>query len=263
MMQYVLGDLREHMYNMEVDQMPGIWKRIRSRVFPRKYKTTHEIYPEYSIGRGTYGNPNILSSGEGSTLKIGAFCSISSGVQILLGGEHRTDWVTTYPFSIMWEAGCMIKGHPRTKGDVIIGNDVWIGAESVILSGVKIGDGAIIAARSVVTRDVLAYAIVGGNPARMIRKRFDEKTIERLLSVRWWEWDDALIESHLPMLLNSDIGSFLDEAEAVTRNIGFSLPLGHLKNAGLKEKRMTITGYYRDIHERLRDHRNTRTKQQH
>ena len=165
--------------------MRGIGKLIRRRLFPRKYRTIHEMYPEYSIGRETYGTPVIRSLGEGSTLKIGAFCSISSGVQIFLGGEHRTDWVTTYPFNILWKAANTITGHPGTKGDVMIGNDVWIGAEALILSGVNIGDGAAIAARSVVTRDIPAYAIAGGNPARMIRKRFDEETIERLLCVRW------------------------------------------------------------------------------
>jgi len=198
--------------------MRGIGKLIRKWLFPRRHRTIHEMYPEYSIGRGTYGTPVIRSLGEGSTLKIGAFCSISDGVQIFLGGEHRTDWVTTYPFNILWKAANTITGHPGTKGDVMIGNDVWIGAESLILSGVKIGDGAAIAARSVVTRDIPAYAIAGGNPARMIRKRFDDNTIERLLSVRWWDWDDALIESHLPMLLSSDIGAFLDAAEALAGN---------------------------------------------
>lgn len=213
------------MHIKEGDQMPGIWKLIRRRIFPRKYKTIHEMYPEYSIGRGTYGAPSIRSLGEGSTLKMGSFCSISSGVQIFLGGEHRTDWVTTYPFNIMWKAGHMIKGHPGTKGDVIIGNDVWIGAEAIILSGVTIGDGAAIAARSVVTRDIPPYTIAGGNPARMIRKRFDENTIQRLLSVRWWDWDDALIESYLPMLLNNDIQGFLEAAESMSGNRGSSSSL--------------------------------------
>ncbi|HHO77101.1 MAG TPA: CatB-related O-acetyltransferase [Deltaproteobacteria bacterium] len=186
------------------------------------------MYPEYDIGRGTYGVPVIRSLGEGSTLKIGAFCSISSGVQIFLGGEHRTDWVTTYPFNIVWKAGNMIKGHPRTKGDVVIGNDVWVGTESIILSGVTIGDGAVVAARSVVTKDIPPYTIAGGNPARPIRKRFDDDIIQRLLSIRWWDWDEAMIESYLPMLLNSDIRAFLDAAETMSRNRGSSssLPAG-------------------------------------
>ena len=203
--------------------MPGIWKLIRKRLFPRKSKTIHELYPEYNIGRGTYGKPSIRSLGEGSTLKIGAFCSISKGVQIFLGGEHRTEWVTTYPFNIMWKAGNMIKGHPRTKGDVIIGNDVWIGTEALILSGVTIGDGAVIAARSVVTRDIPSYTIAGGNPARPIKKRFDENTIQRLLYIRWWDWDDALIESYLPMLLNNDIQAFLQAAETIANTVSSPL----------------------------------------
>ena len=135
------------------------------RKCPERVKGIHEKYPQYKIGRGTYGYPEIFSWNEGATLQIGAFCSIASGVKLFLGGEHRVDWVTTYPFNVLWESGRHITGHPRTKGDVIIGNDVWIGTEAVILSGVRIGDGAVVAARAVVTKDMEPYAIYGGNPA--------------------------------------------------------------------------------------------------
>jgi acetyltransferase-like isoleucine patch superfamily enzyme len=174
-------------------------------------------YPQYSIGRGTYGDLRVRSWGEGVTLTIGAFCSVASGVQILLGGEHRPDWVTTYPFSVLWEKGRHLPGHPASKGDVVIGNDVWIGAEAMILSGVTIGDGAVIGARSVVTKDVPPYAIVGGNPARLIRMRFDEATISRLQSLKWWTWDDAKIERFLPLLLSDRVEAFLREAESIQK----------------------------------------------
>ncbi len=174
-------------------------------------------YPQYNIGRGTYGDLRVRSWGEGTTLTMGAFCSVASGVQILLGGEHRPDWVTTYPFSVLWAKGKHPPGHPVSKGDVVIGNDVWIGAEAMILSGVTIGDGAVIGARSVVTKDVPPYAIVGGNPARVIRMRFDETTIARLQNLKWWTWDDAQIEKLLPLLLSDNVEAFLREAESAQK----------------------------------------------
>ncbi len=188
-------------------------RAVFSRIFGKRKKTIHERYPQYEIGRGTYGDLTVRSWREGATLRIGSFCSIASGVQIFLGGEHRTDWVTTYPFSALWEKAGQIKGHPRSKGDVTIGSDVWIGSEAVIMSGVRVGDGAVIAARSVVTADVAPYVVVGGNPARVIRQRFDDETVRRLLAIRWWEWDDGKIERYLPLLLSNRIDAFLEVAE--------------------------------------------------
>ena len=107
----------------------------------------------------------------------------------------------------------MLFRSPATKGDVVIGNDVWIGYRAIILSGVTIGDGAVIAAGAVVTKDVPAYGIVGGNPAKLIKKRFDDETIPRLLKIAWWNWDDAKIEKFLPLLLNQEITAFILEAE--------------------------------------------------
>ena len=146
-------------------------------------------------------------------MQIGSFCSIASGVIILLGGEHRADWITTFPFSILWDGARGVKGHPKSKGDVIIGNDVWIGLEAVIMSGVKIGDGAVVGARSVVTRDVPPYSVAAGNPARVIMKRFDDETIERLLRIKWWTWDEKRIEKALPYLLSHDVNAFLKAVE--------------------------------------------------
>ena len=182
-------------------------------VKPRKKKSLAERLPQYSIGRGSYGNPFIFKGKLNTPLKIGSFVSIASGVQIFLSGEHRTDWVTTFPFSVLWEEGKHITGHPRAKGPVIIGNDVWIGRDALILSGVTIGDGAVIGARSVVSKDVPPYAIVAGNPARFIRKRFDDATIERLLELKWWDWPDETIKEMLPLLLNTDVQAFLEAAE--------------------------------------------------
>lgn len=172
-----------------------------------------QVYPEYAFGKWTYGVPMVHNWPGGAVLSVGAFCSIAEGVQIFLGGEHRTDWVTTYPFIDFWRAGREIKGHPGTKGDVVIGNDVWIGQEAMILSGVHVGDGAVIGARAVVVGDVPPYHIVAGNPARIIRARFDAETIERLLAIRWWEWDDSRIERAIPELSSGDIPRFIQLCE--------------------------------------------------
>lgn len=169
----------------------------------------HQRYARYPIGRGTYGWPRIVDAGEGATVSIGAFCSIAKGVKIMLGGEHHTEWVTTYPFSVLWPAARPIAGHPKTKGDVIIGNDVWLGEDALILSGVQIGDGAVVAARSVVVKNVEPYTIVGGNPARVIRKRFSDDIITHLLAAAWWDWPIDEIERALPLLLSPNLDAFL------------------------------------------------------
>jgi chloramphenicol O-acetyltransferase type B len=173
-----------------------------------------ERYPCYRFGAGTYGDLTVLDWGEGAKLTMGAYTSIGTGVIVFLGGEHRMDWVTTFPFSVLWDSARDIKGHPRSKGDVVIGNDVWIANDARIMSGVTIADGAVIGTGTVVTKDVPAYAVIAGNPSRMVRFRFDERTIGRLLKVKWWDWEPARIANWLPKLLSDDIESFLLAAES-------------------------------------------------
>jgi acetyltransferase-like isoleucine patch superfamily enzyme len=167
-----------------------------------------------SIGPHTYGTPRLRWWGEPANLTIGKFCSIAEGVEIFLGGNHRTDWVTTYPFPVMrqWPQARAIHGHPATRGDVRIGNDVWLGAGCVVLSGVTIGDGAVIAGRAVVSRDVPPYAIVAGNPATVVRMRFGDAQIRALQAVAWWNWEPGRIRGLLPRLLSNDVDGFLREA---------------------------------------------------
>ena len=145
-----------------------------------------------SIGRFTYGEQNISISqwNEGAALRIGAFCSLAKNVNIFLGGNHRTDWITTFPFGHIYQdelGGSEILGHPSTKGDVIIGNDVWIGFGATIMSGIRIGDGAVIAANACVTKDVAPYHIVAGNPAKHVKQRFDDEIVDLLLRLKWWD----------------------------------------------------------------------------
>ena len=159
------------------------------------------------IGDYTYGNPIILDWGEGAKIKIGKFCSIAEKVTIFLGGEHRIDWITTYPFMVNddWPTAKKIKGHPKTKGDVIIGNDVWIGYGVTILSGVTIGDGAVIGSMSLITKDIEPYSIVGGIPSHLIKKRFDEETIKKLLKIKWWNWSETKINQNIIIFCSPNI----------------------------------------------------------
>jgi acetyltransferase-like isoleucine patch superfamily enzyme len=166
------------------------------------------------IGRHTYGNPIIHNyKGSESLVKIGSFCSISPDVVFITGGIHPTEWVSLYPFRAHFNlAGKFSDGMPTTHGDIIVGNDVWIGTGAMIMSGVHIGDGAVIAARSVVTRNVQAYTISAGAPATTMRKRFTDYQIEALLSIRWWDWDDERIIDAIPLLSTANIRTFIDHA---------------------------------------------------
>lgn len=145
----------------------------------------------------------------GDRLRIGRFCALGSGTRFLMnGGNHRMSGPSTYPFVIFGGAWAgRFPGEvtfPR-RGDTCIGNDVWTGWDSTILPGVTVGDGAIIAARSVVAGNVPPYAVVAGNPARVVRTRFDEGTIARLLRVRWWDWSAERITRHLPAISGGNV----------------------------------------------------------
>lgn len=139
----------------------------------------------------------------GDKLIIGKFCMIASGVKFIMNGaNHLTNAVSSYPFAIFgngWESAMEGRTYPN-KGDLIIGNDVWIGHAATIMAGVTIGDGAIIATNSVVTKDVAPYTIVGGNPAKEIRKRFSEEQISELLELKWWDWPIEKITEHVKKL---------------------------------------------------------------
>lgn len=168
----------------------------------------------FSVGRCTYGEPFIPDFGDKATLRVGAFCSFAGNVTIILGGNHRVDWITTFPFMLHWDCARDVKGHPATKGDVVIGNDVWIGYRAMILSGVRVGNGAVIGAEAVVAKDVPPYGIVVGNPARLVRKRFSDEQIATLERIAWWDWSDAKIEKAMPLLLSGDIAGLAKFAEA-------------------------------------------------
>lgn len=172
----------------------------------RKRKRFHALY---AVGEHTYGVPTVFDWGEGSSLSIGKYCSISFNVKIFLGGEHRTDWISSFPFSDFFKEAASISGHPHTKGDIKIGSDVWIAYGATILSGVSIGDGAVIGAESIVTKDIPPYAIVGGNPARILRYRFAPEEIKKMLDIRWWDWPSEKVLENVSLLMSSDLTEFL------------------------------------------------------
>lgn len=144
----------------------------------------------------------------GDKLIIGKFCMIASGVKFIMNGaNHLSDSVSAYPFAIFgngWERAMEGRSYPN-KGDLVIGNDVWIGYNATLMAGITVHDGAIIAANSTVTKDVEPYAIVGGNPAAVIRKRFSVEKIRELLSLKWWDWDIEKINQNVHNLTGNDI----------------------------------------------------------
>ncbi len=148
----------------------------------------------------------------GDKLLIGKFCQIASGVTFIMNGaNHLQDSVSTFPFAIFgedWKDAMEGKKYP-TKGDTKIGNDVWVGFDATIMPGITIGDGAIIGSKSVITKDVEPYSIVGGNPAKLIRKRFSEERIAELLDMKWWDWPVGKISENVKVLTGRDTKSIL------------------------------------------------------
>lgn len=214
-----------------MDQIPN-----PNQVFPNQYGTTCFIKnvisaPNISVGDYTYYDDDTDPAGFeknnvlfnwpefGDRLIIGKFCAIASGTKFIMGpANHRISSVTTYPFAVFggaWERAVPphLSQLPH-KGDITVGNDVWIGRESVIMPGVTIGDGAIIAAYSVVTRDVPAYHVAGGNPARVIKPRFESGLIDLLQRLRWWDLEGEELAKLLPLLCSPDLDEVKEKIAA-------------------------------------------------
>lgn len=163
----------------------------------------YTYYDDFETVENFQRNVRYLFDFTGDRLIIGKFCMIASGVEFILNGaNHLTQAVSAYPFAIFGEdwAGAMAGKPYPSKGDTVIGHDVWLGYRASVLPGVTIGDGAIVGAYSVVTRDVPAYSIVGGNPAQVLRLRFDEQTIAQLQAVAWWDWPLEQITRYASLL---------------------------------------------------------------
>lgn len=189
---------------------------IQRTGFLRNFITRPNIeigdYTYYDDPRGPeFFEANVLYHFEftGDKLIVGKFCCIAAETCFLMnGGNHPTDWLTLYPFPIFghgWETA-MPASWP-TKGDTVVGNDVWLGYRALVMPGVQIGNGAIVATAAVVTKDVPAYAIVGGNPAKILRHRFDEAIIERLQALAWWDWAPEKITRNVRALCAGDVAA--------------------------------------------------------
>ncbi len=166
----------------------------------------------YTIGEHSYGvhdAPHVFTRKEGVTLTIGKFCSFAEGSTILLAAEHRPDWVTMYPFPFLFPDAPSADEYVGTKGNVVIGNDVWVGMNAMILSGVTIGNGAVIGAGAIVAKDVEAYSVVAGNPAHHIRHRFEPELCRALETIAWWDWPMERIREAWPLLLSGNVEEFV------------------------------------------------------
>jgi acetyltransferase-like isoleucine patch superfamily enzyme len=171
------------------------------------------------MGRGSYGHPLVKAyAGDTGRVTVGDFTSIAEEVVFLVGGNHRVDWVSTFPFRVRFGlSGAFADGHPATKGDIHVGNDVWIGRAATVMSGVTIGDGAVVGANAVVTQDVRAYAIVVGNPAREVKRRFNDATVEALERIAWWKWPIERILGCVDELNGDQVGVFIAKYEPIGR----------------------------------------------
>jgi len=167
--------------------------------------------PKLKIGNHSYANGLIIYCwNEDFEINIGKYCSIADSVTIIGGGEHHINWVSSYPFADRWKLVAEDE-QPKAldKGTISIGNDVWIGHGATILSGVKVGDGAVIGAMAVVTKNVLAYSVVGGNPAQTIKHRFSESVAKKLLKIKWWDWPEQKIKDNQTLFETPEI--FVDK----------------------------------------------------
>jgi chloramphenicol O-acetyltransferase type B len=169
------------------------------------------------LGRGSYASDPDVVVGLGDpdhNVTVGNYTSIAAEVIFLLGGEHHPEWVSTFPFRIRYDLPGKYKdSQPHSRGPIEVGNDVWIGRGVTILSGVTIGDGAVVGARSLVVRDIEPYAVVGGVPARIIHKRFSDRHIQALLTIRWWNWPENEILSIADVLCSENVDALLTYAE--------------------------------------------------
>lgn len=207
-----LGGLRD-LLGKPVDAMLARAGERRGRLEAQAVQEHLYSNERLSIGRCSYGEPLVATfPGDEAHVRIGAFCSIGPDVILMDGGDHRLDWVSTFPFRAYLDLpGAYRDGHPRSRGDIEIGNDVWIGRGARVRSGVRVGDGAVIGAYSLVTHDVRPYAVVAGVPAREVRLRFSEAQIYALQRITWWDWPMEKVEGAIPQLCNEDIDTFIRE----------------------------------------------------
>lgn len=195
-----------------------LWRRLRRIIRGPGWHVlnTMEEFRGYDIGDWSYGGMQVYDFYDGTRLKIGKYCSIHPTTNIMLGGEHDPRCVTTHPIDLFLIPRSELKNDPvfpTSKGDVVIGHDVFIGIGSTILSGVTIGNGAVIGAGSVVSKNIPPYAVAVGSPISVVKYRFPPEIVERLQKLAWWDWPDAKVREAQPMLQSRDLGQFLAKYE--------------------------------------------------
>lgn len=211
-----------------------LFKNYRESIIIKDHvKAQHIIVGDYSYYSGYYHDKSFEDcvmyldaeddhrpTDETDRLIIGKFCSIASGVKFMMGGTqgHTYEWIASYPLDFLEEDFDGYKSVPpkaqNLKGDTVIGNDVWIGVEAMIMPGLKIADGAVIGARSLVTKDVGPYEIWGGNPAKLIKKRFSDEEIEKLLQIKWWDWNIEKIKANLHLIRSKNVDALWAKIQA-------------------------------------------------
>jgi len=169
------------------------------------------VLERFSMGRLSYSRPRVIAyEWDTGRLTIGSFCSIAPDASFMLGGNHRPQCVSTFPFRIRLDLpNAQEDGSAASKGDILVGNDVWIGSGALILSGVTIGDGAVVGANAVVASDVRPYAVVVGNPAKEVRRRFSDQQVADLLAIAWWDWPMEDIREAILQLCSPAIDDFI------------------------------------------------------
>lgn len=162
------------------------------------------------MGHRSYGEP--ILRGDMSNVYIGKYCSIAQNVIMDCGWHHNTKFITTFPLNVFFKQLNYITGHPKSKGDINIGNDVWLGEGVIVMGGIRIGDGAVVGAGSIVTKDVDPYSIVVGSPAKEVRSRFLPSQIDSLIKIAWWDWpEEKIIENGLIMMSENNIDHFINK----------------------------------------------------
>ncbi len=163
------------------------------------------------MGTMSYYAPNVVKyAGDTGRVLIGNFASVAPDADFYVGGQHRTEWVSQYGLRAMLDLpGAHEDGFTHGRGDIVVGSDTWVTNGCTVMSGVTIGDGAVVGTKAVVAKDVRPYAIVAGNPAREIRRRFSDEQVEALLRIRWWDWPTEDVRRHADLLMSPDVDAFI------------------------------------------------------
>lgn len=190
-------------------RVAGAWRRGRQSAAQSDLYEEHLAAGVLTLGRFSYGRPRILRfAGDTAKVRIGSFTSIAPDVEFIPGGIHRVDWISTFPFRYTFDMpGSLKDGHPASRGDIVVGHDVWIATGARILSGVTIGNGAVVGAGALVSSDVRPYAVVAGNPAREQYRRFSDEQIEALERTAWWDWPLNQILEAVDLLCSEEVGA--------------------------------------------------------